>query len=229
MDSTRSASPTLTLNFGLFQTWTFSINNVWSERRNITDSGSVPLFYMRQPVVWLPWLQFQVFWALLSAGALHQGLTATASLCVFVCRCRVCVYRVYWCCLWAALRKSFIHLPRHLFSAFNLYLPFSSLLLSSLLVSHLPPSLITLSPPLPSTERHSKCSRSDSDVGLFLAQQLTSAAEICAPMLNDWRQQEAQRDEEDKDDLRKDGVSLRGKQNLKVFSLFGRIMIWLLQ
>ncbi|CAB1460246.1 unnamed protein product [Pleuronectes platessa] len=34
-------------------------------------------------------------------------------------------------------------------------------------------------------KRHSKCSRSDWDVGLFLSQQLTSAAVICAPKLNE--------------------------------------------
>lgn len=47
------------------------------------------LTIMQEPVVWLPWIPFQVFWALLSAGALHHGLMASGSVCLCA---EVCVY-----------------------------------------------------------------------------------------------------------------------------------------
>lgn len=109
--------------------------------RNITHSecsvsGSVLMFLtnMQEPVVWLPWTPFQVFWAPLSAGTLHHGLLACGSVCLCVCR-SVClsVYPTYWC---YRITKYFLFsLPRHPVSFFLYLSPSPSLYLPSSLPS----------------------------------------------------------------------------------------------
>ncbi len=72
---------------------------------------------VQKPVVWLPWIPFQVFWALLSAGALHYGLMASGSVCVcaeaYVCVC-LCTQHIDAVCE-QNIRKTFCSLYIYFF------------------------------------------------------------------------------------------------------------------
>lgn len=93
----QSDSACFTSELQLIQTLTCDVAWMTRHWRNMThssysDSGSVPLLLtnMQEPAAWLPWIPFQVFWPLLSAGAQHHALMASGSVCVFAEMC-VCV------------------------------------------------------------------------------------------------------------------------------------------